>query len=564
VLASDSDASVLVSPAAVLDPRLSSGSLAALGRRYDVLGEAGHGAMGNVYKAKDRETGEIVALKMLKPEIASDEAMVARFKNELLFARRITHKNVCRVYEFNRVDGVAYTSMEFVEGESLRSVLNRFGCLPLRKGIGIALQICSGLKEAHAQGIVHRDLKPENVMIDSHGDVKIMDFGITRSMEAITKLTGTMIGTPAYMAPEQVAGKPVDYRTDIYSLGLMLYEVFTGAQAFQAENPVAVALKQMRESPTPPHEVDPAIPIAIERAVLKCLEKDPGKRFQSIAEIEVALRSPGTLAVPTATVNGLTAGPHGEMLAPRVPSSLSAPPHTRVAKSGRSSAWLWCLLGAIFVLGAVSAARSFAIVQSARQLGPPAGVHAPSPPGMALLKPATPRIAATPVAATPATAKLVAAPRSVKSDVRASSVVAPQATALNPPKLDATQIPVAPNKTGGLAGGSPVPPDVQQRANRAFKGMGSATSDGTFVWAGRYMNQDRAQSAAKKMEGLGLPAVVVPRNNFQGQFYIVLIGPFGPNKASNVMDQLKALGLANVHTMKMPPSARGLVPSGNQ
>ena len=206
-LAGDSDASVLVSPAAVLDPKLSSGSLAALGRRYEVLGEAGHGAMGNVYKARDRETGEIVALKLLKPEIASDEAMVARFKNELLFARKITHKNVCRVYEFNRVDGVAYTSMEFVEGESLRSVLNRFGGLPLRKAVGISLQICSGLKEAHAQGIVHRDLKPENVMIDSHGDVKVMDFGIARSMEAVTKLTGTMIGTPAYMAPEQVGGK---------------------------------------------------------------------------------------------------------------------------------------------------------------------------------------------------------------------------------------------------------------------------------------------------------------------------------------------------------------------
>jgi cell division septation protein DedD len=563
-LASDSDASVLVSPAAVLDPRLSSGSLAALGRRYDVLGEAGHGAMGNVYKAKDRETGEIVALKMLKPEIASDEAMVARFKNELLFARRITHKNVCRVYEFNRVDGVAYTSMEFVEGESLRSVLNRFGGLPLRKGIGIALQICSGLKEAHAQGIVHRDLKPENVMIDSHGDVKIMDFGIARSMEAVTKLTGTMIGTPAYMAPEQVAGKPVDYRTDIYSLGLMLYEVFTGAQAFQAENPVAVALKQMRESPTPPHEVDPAIPIAIERAVLKCLEKDPGKRFQSVAEIEAALRSPGTLAAPAATVIGLPTGPHGEMLAPRVPSFVSAPPQTRVAKSGRSSAWLWCLLGAIFVLGALFAARSFAIVQSARQLEPPAGVHAPSPPAMAFLKPATPRIAATQVAATPAGAKPVAAPRSVTSDVHASSIVVPQATALNPPKVDATQTIAAPNKPGGLTGGSPVPRDVQQRANRAFKGMGSGTSDGTFVWAGRYMNQDRAQSAAKKLENLGLPAVVVPRNNFQGQFYVVLIGPFGPDRASSVMDQLKALGLANVHTVKMTASARGSVPNGNQ
>src|SRR5580704_13664246 len=142
-------------------------ALAAIGQRYEILGEAGHGSMGNVYKARDRETGEIVALKLLKPEIASDQAMMDRFKNELLFARKITHKNVCRVYEFNRVGGIAYTSMEFVEGESLRSVLNRFGALSPRKGAHLALQICSGLKEAHAQGIVHRDLKPENVMIDT-------------------------------------------------------------------------------------------------------------------------------------------------------------------------------------------------------------------------------------------------------------------------------------------------------------------------------------------------------------------------------------------------------------
>jgi hypothetical protein len=136
-------------------------SLAVLGQRYDILGEAGRGAMGQVYKARDRETGEIVALKLLKPEIASDQAMVDRFKSELLFARKITHKNVCRVYEFNRIDGIAYTSMEFVEGENLRSVLNRFGSLTQRKGLDLALQMCSGLKEAHAQGIVHRDLKPE-------------------------------------------------------------------------------------------------------------------------------------------------------------------------------------------------------------------------------------------------------------------------------------------------------------------------------------------------------------------------------------------------------------------
>src|SRR5271156_2594085 len=274
-------------------PNLSSTALAAISQRYDILGEAGHGSMGNVYKARDRETGETVALKLLKPEIASDQAMMERFKNELLFARKITHKNVCRVHEFNRVGGVAYTSMEFVEGESLRSVLNRFGGLPQRKAVNLALQICSGLKEAHAQGIVHRDLKPENIMIDAQGNVKIMDFGIARSMEAVTRLTGSMVGTPAYMAPEQVGGKPVDYRTDIYSLGLIMYEVFTGAQAFQADNAVAVALKQMRESPVPPHEIEPAVPVGVERAILKCLEKEPPKRFQSIGELESAMRASG-------------------------------------------------------------------------------------------------------------------------------------------------------------------------------------------------------------------------------------------------------------------------------
>src|SRR5271154_5132196 len=281
---------------------LSPATLAALSQRYVILADAGHGSMGNVYKARDRETGEVVALKLLKPEIASDQTMMERFKNELLFARKITHTNVCRVYEFNRIGGIAYTSMEFVEGESLRSVLNRFGGLPSRKAIDLVGQICSGLKEAHAQGIVHRDLKPENVMIDAQGNVKIMDFGIARSMEAVTRLTGSMVGTPAYMAPEQVGGKPVDYRTDIYSLGLMMYEIFTGAQAFQADNAVAVALKQMREAPIPPHEIEPAVPVGIERAILKCLEKEPSKRFQSISELESAMRASGAPGTPQAAV----------------------------------------------------------------------------------------------------------------------------------------------------------------------------------------------------------------------------------------------------------------------
>src|SRR6202142_758361 len=295
---------------------LSAPVFSALSLRYDILAEAGYGSMGNVYKARDRETGETVALKLLKPEIASDQAMMDRFKNELLFARKITHKNVCRVHEFNRVAGVAYTSMEFVEGESLRSVLNRFGGLPLRKTIGLSLQICSGLKEAHAQGIVHRDLKPENVMIDAQGNVKIMDFGIARSIEAATRLTGAMVGPPAYMAPEQVAGKPVDYHTDIYSLGLMLYEMFTGAAAFSADNSIAVALKQMHEDPVPPHEVEPNIPVGTERLILKCLEKDPARRFQSIAELESNFRSAAPVMPPPrmlgTTTTNLTHSSTGE------------------------------------------------------------------------------------------------------------------------------------------------------------------------------------------------------------------------------------------------------------
>jgi serine/threonine protein kinase len=283
-------------------PQFPSIDLTPLSQRYELLAEAGHGSMGNVYKARDRETGETVALKLLKPEIASDQTMMERFKKELLFARKITHKNVCRVHEFNRIGGIAYTSMEFVEGDSLRSVLNRFGGLPVRKALDLALQMCSALQEAHAQGIVHRDLKPENVMIDTQGNVKIMDFGIARSMDAMTRLTGSMVGTPAYMAPEQVSGKQVDYRTDIYALGLILYEMFTGQPAFQAENAVAVALKQLREAPKPPREVKPWVPVEIERAILKCLEKEPARRFQSIAQLVDALRPPAATAPQTGRV----------------------------------------------------------------------------------------------------------------------------------------------------------------------------------------------------------------------------------------------------------------------
>ena len=266
-----------------------SGSLHALRQRYDVLAEVGRGGMGIVYKARDRETGAVVALKVLRPEIAADTAVIERFKSELLLARKVTDKNVCRIYELLRFGEAVAISMEYIEGESLRQFLTRYNAVSIRKGAQWASQICHALSEAHGQGIVHRDLKPENIVIDRDGNVKVMDFGIARSAETPTTTAGVMVGTPAYMAPEQAEGKPTDTRSDIYSLGLVLYEMFTGQRAFRADTPVGLALKQIHDTPPAPREVEPAIPAHIEKAILKCLEKNPDKRFQSVDELEAAL-----------------------------------------------------------------------------------------------------------------------------------------------------------------------------------------------------------------------------------------------------------------------------------
>jgi len=257
--------------------------------RYEVLSQVGAGGMGVVYKVRDLETDEIVALKILKPEIATDPTVQENFKRELCLARKITHKNVCRIHDFSRSNGTAYASMEFIEGESLQSRLNRVGTLPVNQAFDIAQQICAGLREAHAQEIVHRDLKPANIMLDRSGTVKIMDFGVARLIQNTGPMTGTIVGTPAYMAPEQAELKPIGPCTDIYALGLVLYEMITGVQAFQGDTPVAIALKQIREYPKHPRNIIPNLSHPIEAAILKCLQKDPAKRFQSASELQVAL-----------------------------------------------------------------------------------------------------------------------------------------------------------------------------------------------------------------------------------------------------------------------------------
>jgi serine/threonine protein kinase len=265
---------------------------------YEALFQVGAGGMGIVYKARDRETGDVVALKVLRSEIAADPAMHENLRREVRLARKVTHKNVCRIHEFNRADDTACISMEFVEGASLQSTLQWSGALPWDQAQKIALQICSGLGEAHAQGVVHRDLKPANIMIGRDGVVKIMDFGIARAVNGGARLTGTqsgtligtLIGTPAYMAPEQVEAKAVDSRTDVYALGLLLYEIVTGAQAFNGDTPIAIAVKQLQEFPKRPREIVSTLPAQAENLILTCLEKDPSKRYQSMDELAMALR----------------------------------------------------------------------------------------------------------------------------------------------------------------------------------------------------------------------------------------------------------------------------------
>jgi serine/threonine protein kinase len=550
--------------------------LAPLAQRYDILAEAGHGSMGNVYKARDRETGEIVALKLLKREIASDQAMMERFKNELLFARKITHKNVCRVHEFNRIGGIAYTSMEFVEGESLRSVINRFGGLPLRKAIDIVLQICSGLDEAHAQGIVHRDLKPENVMIDAQGNVKIMDFGIARSMEAMTRLTGSMVGTPAYMAPEQVAGKSVDYRTDIYALGLILYEIFTGKPAFQADNTVAVALKQMRESPIPPHEIDPTIPVSIERAILKCLEKEPPKRFQSVADLNDVLRAPAASAIPA--LASVATSQSGHAMPPSRPALSYGSTAPAPTKRRRVSPVLWALLVASLAFAGFSEwpILQQKIAQVSKNLAPPAPPPAPKPPDFALETSAASPAAQSDTAQADSD-QPAEQPEATQPDATQSSPAQPAATqpgsSQPPAPAPAAAKPAAhtpssarhASRDAGAPAKSPprraatnlTPQEIQERTDRYGEDEPVAmppVNDHTpsYLWVGRFRQEDSAQYTAKKIEDLGLPVAVIPRHSLRGEFFVVLTGPFGPERVASVMGWLKAQGFSNVRLVKNP------------
>ncbi len=267
---------------------LTTGSIFA--ERYQIVEELGKGGMGKVYRALDKQLNEEVALKLIKPEIGSDKRTVERFSNELKLARKIAHKNVGRMYELMEDKGTRFITMEYVSGQDLRGLIRQSGQLAIGTTINIAKQVCEGLAEAHNLGVVHRDLKPSNVMIDKVGNVRIMDFGIARSVEGkgITG-PGVMIGTPEYMSPEQVEGKETDQRSDIYSLGVILYEMVTGRVPFEGDTALTIAVKHKTEEPKDPRELNTQLSEDLSRVILKCLDKDKDKRYQSAGEVRSEL-----------------------------------------------------------------------------------------------------------------------------------------------------------------------------------------------------------------------------------------------------------------------------------
>src|SRR6202162_1500516 len=305
--------------------------------RYRIVALAGKGGMGEVYRADDLKLGQTVALKFLPEAVAKDGAALARFHREVRIARQVSHANVCRVFDIGDVDGLPFLTMEYVDGEDLAALMRRIGRLGPDKALEISRQICAGLAAAHEHGILHRDLKPANVMLDGRGKVRITDFGLAGLGDDV-RHEDVRAGTPAYMAPEQLAGKEVTQKSDIYSLGLVLYEIFTGKRAFEAASMKELLRLREASSPTNPSALVKDIDPLVERVILRCLEKEPSNRPTSALQVAAALPGGDPLAAALAA---------GERPSPEMVAASGETEITRPAAA-------WGLVAAIFVLVSVT------------------------------------------------------------------------------------------------------------------------------------------------------------------------------------------------------------------
>jgi serine/threonine protein kinase len=407
-------------------------------RRYEIVRQLGQGGMGMVYLARDRTLDEAMAIKVLRPDFARDPAMAARFRSEIKLARRVRHKNVAAIHDYGEDEGLLFISMEFVDGVDLKQLLRKRGAFPAAEAYELAIQVTEGLQAVHDAGVIHRDLKTPNIMVDAKNVARLMDFGIAKQHGVdggATTGTGNIVGTPEYMSPEQAQGKKVDFRCDIYAMGIVIYEMFTGKVPFRGETPIATILKHIQEPPTLEGPEAPPLPPSLVPVLKRCLAKDPEHRYASASELSEGLRrarSPSRKQEPL---------PTAVLQAPTLRQPSAVPSRAR-ATVAAGAAGVVVLAGGIFLWSRRAPEPTH--VESTPTASP-----SPSPSAVVSTEPPTPErtlppvlvAETTPVATGPAASKAIAAAATRRPTDRPTALAAAPVAPMPPPASAAPTIP---------------------------------------------------------------------------------------------------------------------------
>jgi serine/threonine-protein kinase len=329
------------------------------GRRYRVTERIGSGGMAEVYKAQDEVLGRTVAVKVLHARYASEPNFVARFRQEAQAAANLQHPNIVNIYDWGREGETYYIVMEFVKGTDLKTIVQQQGPLDPMLVAEYGIQACSALAEAHGYDVIHRDIKPHNIVITPDGAVKVMDFGIARAGNTTMTQTGSVLGTAQYISPEQAQGRPLGPSSDLYSLGVTLYELVTGRLPFDADTPVAVALKQVNEQPVPVRQIRPSVPASLEAVIMRALRKDPAERYISAKEMRTDLKrvvSGEALNEPAAYAQQRQVDETSVMPAVERADRVRMASNIRPVPERRMSPWAWVAIAALIVILGIGAA----------------------------------------------------------------------------------------------------------------------------------------------------------------------------------------------------------------
>jgi len=344
--------------------------------RYRVIRRLGSGGMANVYLAEDEELGRRVAIKVLDEKHANDEQFVERFRREAKNAASLSHPNIVSIYDRGEAEGTYYIAMEYIEGRTLKELIVSRGPLPVERAVSYARQILGAVRFAHRKGIVHRDIKPHNVLVDTDGRLKVTDFGIARAGASQMTEAGSIIGTAQYLSPEQARGAPVDQRSDLYSVGIVLHEMLTGSVPFTGDTPVEIAMKHISAVPEPPSVARPDLPDDLDLVVLRALAKDPRERFQTAEEMDAELgRVAAGLSVTEATADAATAVLAGSGVSDAAPTAVvrrpTPPPYAprggyyyeEPPPPSRRSIWPWLLAAALVIAALIAGLYAYERIQ---------------------------------------------------------------------------------------------------------------------------------------------------------------------------------------------------------